>query len=80
MAQGRGNLGLGNVDIALAFAQAQLVEAGVMSPTPNDVQAALMGGSVTGQNNSMNLPGILTLRASGMGWGQIANQLGYKLQ
>jgi hypothetical protein len=75
-----GNMGLGNVDIALAFAQAQLTEAGVKNPTPADVQAALMGGTVTGQNNSMNLPGILKLRAGGMGWGQIANQLGYKLQ
>lgn len=75
-----GNMGFGNVDIALAFAQAQLIEAGIKTPAPADVKAALMGGQVTGQNNSLNLPGILTLRASGLGWGQIANQLGYKLQ
>jgi hypothetical protein len=79
-----GNMGLGNVDIALAFATAQLTEAGVTSPAPADVKAALMGGQVTGQvtgkNSAVTLPGVLTLRAGGMGWGQIANQLGYKLQ
>jgi hypothetical protein len=77
---GTGNMGWGNVDVALGFAQAQLTEAGVNSPAPADVKAALMGGQVTGQNATMTLPGILTLRASGLGWGQIADKLGYKLQ
>ena len=75
-----GNMGFGNVDIALAFAQAQLLEVGISGPSPKEVKASLLGGQVTGQSDSKNLPGILTLRASGMGWGQIANQLGYKLQ
>ena len=75
-----GNMGLGNVDIALAFAQAQLLELGIQTPKPAEVKASLMGGQVTGPSNSRNLPGVLKLRAGGMGWGQIANQLGYKLQ
>ena len=79
-----GNLGFGNVDIALAFTEAQLTELGLQKPDPNQLKAALVGGEVEyGTSNpkqKKTLPGILQLRASGMGWGQIAAQLGYKLQ
>ena len=80
-----GNMGLGNVDIALGFAQAQLVELGLGNPaTPGQLLASLMGGEVeygtSNPKSKKTLPGILALRASGKGWGQIAGDLGFKLQ
>lgn len=76
-----GNMGLGNADIALAFTEAQLTEVGIGSSNPPQLHAALMGGSVqSSTGNTVQLPGILKLRASGKGWGQIAGELGYKLQ
>jgi len=62
-----GKMGYGNVKITLALADAQLSK--ISNPTNADLQKALM--------NSEN--GILTLRAQGMGWGNIAQTLGYKL-
>jgi hypothetical protein len=79
-----GYMGWGNVDIALAFAEAQLTELDLQKPDPNQLKAALMGGEVEyGTSNPKQkkvLPGVLQLRAGGLGWGQIAAQLGYKLQ
>ncbi len=77
-----GNMGFGNVDVALAFSEAQLTESGIATPDPNQLHAALMGGEIIDGNTKAKrvLPGILKLRASGMGWGQIAAQFGYKLQ
>lgn len=79
-----GNMGWGNVDIALAFTEAQLTELELGKPTPRQLQAALMGGEVeygsTTPKMKKTLPGILQLRASNMGWAQIAALLGYKLQ
>ena len=57
-------MGYGNVNIVLAMAERQM--AGDGNPTLESVLA-----------NPDN--GILTLRASGMGWGQIAQDLGFKL-
>jgi hypothetical protein len=57
-------MGYGNVNIVLAMAERQM--AGDTSPTLQNV--------LTNPDN-----GILTLRASGMGWGQVANTLGFKL-
>ena len=62
-----GKMGYGNVNIALALADAQLSK--ISNPTDADLQNAL--------TNSEN--GILTLRAQHMGWGKIANTLGYRL-
>jgi len=80
-----GNMGLGEVDIALAFTVAQLTaELGLTQPTPGQIKAALLGGEVQYGNttplSTKTLPGILALRAQKTGWGQIAAQLGYKLQ
>ena len=57
-------MGYGNVNIVLAMAERQM--AGDGNPTLKSV--------LTNPDN-----GILTLRASGMGWGQIAQNLGFKL-
>ena len=68
-------LGFGNINIALALAQKELGELNISQPSPTQIQAALNGGTV----GSETLPGILKLRSEGMGWGQIANTLGFKL-
>lgn len=62
-----GKMGYGNVNIALALAERQL--SNTANPTPADLQNAL--------TNSEN--GVLTLRAKGMGWGEIAQAYGYKV-
>lgn len=68
-------MGYGNIRIALSLAKTQLASQGITQPTPEQLQGALMGtaGSTTTQQ------GILQMRASGMGWGQIANSMGVKL-
>jgi hypothetical protein len=62
-----GKMGYGNVNIVLALAERQL--SSTANPTPAQLQSAL--------TNSEN--GVLTLRAKGMGWGEIAQVYGYKL-
>lgn len=74
-----GKTGLGNVFISLALAQESLKSAGVSSPTSDQLIAALNGGSVTVDGKTIELKGVLTQRASGAGWGKIAQSLGVKL-
>src|SRR5438477_5025954 len=75
-----GKMGWGNVFISLALAQSSLAQLGITKPTAAQLQAALMGGSVTGAGGTTTaLKGVLTMRADGMGWGQIAQSLGTKL-
>ena len=69
-------MGYGNIRIALSLAKSQLARQGITEPTPQQLQAALMGTSAT---TSTTQSGILQMRASGMGWGQIANSMGVKL-
>ena len=75
--------GYGNVFISLALAQQELTAQGITNPTSAQIQAALNGGSIivgTGANaKTVQLSGVLALRASGEGWGQIAHQLDVKL-
>lgn len=68
-------MGYGNVRIALSLAKAQLASQGITDPTPQEIQTALMGGAGTPEATQ----GILQMRADGMGWGQIANSMGFKL-
>lgn len=71
-------MGYGNVDNALALAEASLK--GIAEPTPEQLKTALMGGSVTTDSGkTVKLEGVLQMRADGMGWGQIANSLGFRL-
>ena len=75
-----GKMGWGNVDHALALAKATLAEHGIRNPTPEQIKAALNGGKITTKSGQqVMLPGVLKLRASGMGWGEIAHKLGFKL-
>jgi hypothetical protein len=73
-------MGYGNVDLALGLAKASLAEHGIHNPTPEQIKAALNGGTVTTKSGQrVSLPGVLKLRASGMGWGQVAHKLGVKV-
>lgn len=78
-----GKMGFGNVFISLALAKQELSQLGIAQPTPQQLQAALTGGTITSGTGttatSTNLQGILTLRSQNMGWGQIAQKLGFKL-
>lgn len=78
-----GKMGFGNVFISLALAKQQLSQVGITQPTPQQLQAALLEGSITTGSGTTatttNLQGILTMRSQHMGWGQIAQKLGYKL-
>src|SRR5689334_22895749 len=63
-----GKMGWGNVFISLALAQQSLAQLGVTHPSAAQLQAALMGGDVTVSGKTTTLQGVLTMRASGMGW------------
>lgn len=67
-----GTMGYGNIRIALRLAQAQLNDLGITQPTAEELSAVLVGGTIDGAQ----VDGILTLRAEGMGWGQIAQKYG----
>jgi len=78
-----GKTGFGNVFIALSLAKQQLEQVGILQPTPAQLQAALLGGTISrgsgASSTSTNLHGILTMRSQNMGWGQIAHQAGFRL-
>jgi len=64
-----GNMGLGNVDIALALTQAIFTAKDVATPSHPDLKTALVGSN-----------GVLTLRAGKMGWGDVAKTLGFEIK
>lgn len=73
-------MGWGNVRHALTLAQRELAAQGIANPTPDQLHAALMGGSViTADGQTASLPGTLVLRSQGMGWGQVAHAVGAPL-
>ena len=73
-------MGWGNVDNALAIAKGSLAQHGIYRPTPDQIKAALDGGYITTKSRERVLmKGVLDQRASGMGWGKIAQQHGFKL-
>jgi hypothetical protein len=74
-----GKLGYGNVNIALALAKADLEKQGISNPTPSQLAAALNGGMISTSNGAVSMAGVLSQRASGLGWGQIANSMGTKI-
>lgn len=72
-------MGYGNVRIALSLAQTQLASEGISNPTAAELQGALIGRTYVGPEGTTTTDGVLQMRASGMGWGKIANTMGYKL-
>jgi len=73
-------MGYGNIRIALSLAKAQLASQGIGDPTPAELQGALLGKTIVASDGSVTTTqGILQMRASGMGWGKIANTMGFKL-
>ncbi len=78
-----GKMGFGNVFISLALAKQQLNLLGIDQPTSDQLSAALLGGSITTGSGTTatttQIQGILTMRSQDMGWGQIAQELGFKL-
>jgi hypothetical protein len=72
-----GNMGNGNVYISMALAQQQLTAEGITQPTAQQIQAAMTGGPLV--SGGQPVQGVLQMRASGMGWGQIAQAMGTKL-
>jgi len=62
--------------VCIALARAQLASQGITNPTTAQLQGALVG--TTNTDGTMT-QGILQMRASGMGWGKIANTMGFKL-
>lgn len=76
-------MGYGSVSISLALAKQQLADLGITQPTPQQIQTALTGGAITAGSGAtaqtVKLPGILTLRSEGMGWGNIAKSQGMSL-
>ena len=69
-------MGFGNVRRALTLARAELRAAGIANPTPQQIQAAMMGGTVTSADGkAVALKGVLQLRSQGMGWGRIRQAL-----
>lgn len=75
-----GKLGYGNINVALSLVQADLAKQGITAPTPEQLAAALNGGTVvTDTGATVTFAGALAQRQSGMGWGAIANAMGVKL-
>ena len=73
-------MGYGNVDNALSIAKASLARHGIYRPTPEQIKAALEGGTITTKSGQrVTLTGVLDQRASGMGWGKVAKANGFKL-
>jgi antitoxin (DNA-binding transcriptional repressor) of toxin-antitoxin stability system len=72
-------MGYGNVSTSLSLAKYQLAQQGITNPTPEQLKIALNGGTIAVDGNTVDYQGVLQMRADGMGWGQIAQQLGTKL-
>ena len=79
IANPNGPMGYGEVNITLSMAQA-LLDSGAYP----DLQSALTGTETTvtnadGTTTTTSSGGVLAMRADGMGWGQIAKELGFNL-
>lgn len=78
-----GGTGLGGVDSALSLAQADATKNHklVLPLTPEQLKAALLGGTVRtapGASSTVTFTGVLVLRGQG-GWGEVAKALNLEL-
>ena len=69
-------MGYGNITRTLDLSSRQLAALGITDPTPQEISAALNGGTVHTATGDVTLQGVLQLRSDGMGWGQIAHAIG----
>lgn len=74
-----GPMGYGNVSIALSLAQTELAVQGIAEPGARDVVSALIGGESQVGGKSVPLRGVLALRAEGLPWSYVADELGFTL-
>lgn len=74
-----GPLGYANVALALSVAQTNLALYNILEPDVYEVAAALAGGEILVAGETLNLPGVLNLRAQGLPWRQVAAELGFSL-
>jgi hypothetical protein len=75
-------MGNGSALVSLARARELLAAYGLTRPSPAEIEAALMGGRIVAGGAAagpVQLPGVLRLRAQGMGWGQIASAMRLRL-
>jgi hypothetical protein len=71
-----GPMGYGEARLALKMAQGTLAQQGVAQPDTEQLRAALHGGVADTPGGVQELPGVLPLRAQGMGWAAIAERSG----
>lgn len=69
-----GPMGYGEARLALKMAQSTLAQQGVTQPNTEQLRAALHGGAAETPSGVQELPGVLPLRAQGMGWAAIAQR------
>ena len=69
-----GPMGYGEARLALKMAQSTLAQQGVTQPDTEQLRAALHGGTAQTPGGVQELPGVLPLRAQGMGWAAIAER------
>lgn len=74
-----GPIGYGNVSIALALARTSLSVQGIAEPSMRQLVQSLAGGELEIGNRTVAVEGVLSLRASGLSWGDVAEQLGFSL-
>lgn len=69
----------GDVEAALALASTSLAQLGITPSLAEHWSVALNGGTLNTPSGPVVLVGVLAQRASGLGWGQIAQAMGTTL-
>ena len=65
--------------VGAAPAEERRVLGAAANALKQEIEAALVGGTVTTSNGTQSLTGVLSMRSSGMGWGEIAQKDGVNL-